>query len=189
MSGTGTDTARPGAATPPPHGLDSVVYARPFAVGELGPGFVDPAKPPAPEARITPRPGSWDDVHPSKDYRVVLLSSGDAALDATVREWAQAEDVSLKTVAAEGDGVPHIVTAMGLEPDLIVATGDALVEPLELVSASHLDRQFLLLGSELPEPTGNVTAATFSAHERAAPALRAGVAAVLTGWRGIVVKV
>ena len=74
-------------------------HARPFAVGELGPGFVDPAKPSAPDATITPLPGSWD------------------------------------------------------------------------------------------EPTGNVTAATFSAHERAAPALRAGVAAVLTGWRGIVVEV
>lgn len=167
----------------------SAPHARPFAVGELGPGFVDPAKPPAPEAKITPRPGSWDAVHPSKDYRAVLLTDGEDALDRTVRQWAQAEDVSLKTVKAEGDAVVHIVEAMDLRPDLIIATSSELVEALELVSASHLDRQFLLLGSELPEPTGNVTAATFFTPERAAPALRAGVAAVLTGWRGIVVRV
>src|SRR4051812_43503297 len=54
-------------------------HPKPVAVGALGPGFVDPDKPPAPEATITPRPGSWDAVHPSKGYRVVLLSAGEDA--------------------------------------------------------------------------------------------------------------
>ena len=56
-------------------------HAKPTAVGTLGPGFVDPAAPPAPEATITPRPGSWDGVHPSKGYRVVLLTAGEDRRD------------------------------------------------------------------------------------------------------------
>ena len=74
----------------------------------------------------------------------------------------------------------------GLKPDLIIAAGHSLVEPLDLVTANHLDQQFLFLGGRLGEPTVNVTAATF-APQQAAPAVRAGVAAVLTGWTGIVV--
>ena len=49
--------------------------AAPTPVGALGPGFVDPAAPPSPEATITPSPGSWDGVRPSKGYRVVLLTA------------------------------------------------------------------------------------------------------------------
>ncbi|MDA0170942.1 hypothetical protein OJ998_17700 [Solirubrobacter taibaiensis] len=167
----------------------STPHSRPVALGTLGSGFVDPAKPPAPESVITPEPGSWDAVHPSKGYRVVLLTSGeDKATEAAVSEWADAEDASLKTVTASepAQHVPGIVTAMDMKPDLIIATGPSLVEPLDLVTASHLNQQFLFLGGRLGEPTANVTAATF-APRQAAPAVRAGVAAVLTGWTGIVV--
>src|SRR5262249_27765945 len=52
---------------PPPH-------AKPAPIGPLGPGFVAPATPPAPEGTVKPRPGSWTGIHPSKDYRVVLLT-------------------------------------------------------------------------------------------------------------------
>ncbi|EOD67187.1 hypothetical protein [Amycolatopsis vancoresmycina] len=48
---------------------------------------------------------------------------------------------------------------MKLAPDLIISTGKDLVDALALVTASHLDRQFLVLGAELAEPTANVTAA------------------------------
>jgi hypothetical protein len=188
-------------------------HPRPVAVGTLGDGFIDRAHPPAPEATITPRPGSWAGVHPSKDYRVVLLSSGTDAPTRTlvkaVREWADAEDVSLKTVTAERPSqyIPSIVEAMNLRPDLIISAGNALIDPLTVVSASHLDRQFLVLGAELAEPTANVTAAIWNGAsfrgeglqsrtgydpssftaERAAEAVRAGVAAVLNGITGIVV--
>lgn len=188
-------------------------HAKPVAVGTLGPGFID--KPPAPEATITPRPGSWDAVRPSKGYRVVLLTTSAGAatrtLERAVATWAQQEDVSLKTVVAgkPDQFVSRIVSAMDLRPDLIVATGNALVDPLALVTANHLDQQFLVVGAELAEPTHNVTAAdwlgasfrgegldvaaaldpaTFT-HERATRAVRAGIAAVLHGLTGIVVRV
>jgi hypothetical protein len=189
-------------------------HATPRAVGSLGPGFVDRANPPAPEATITPRPGSWDGVHPSPGYRVVLLTAGDDAptrtLAAAVTKWAEQEDVSLKTVAParRGEFISPITAAMALSPDLVICAGNALIDPLALVTANHLDQQFLVLGSELPEPTVNVTAANWpgaafrgeglgmaSAYdpatftpERATRAIRAGVAAVLNGLTGIVIR-
>ena len=189
-------------------------HAKPTAVGTLGPGFVDPSAPPAPEATIRPRPGSWDGVHPSEGYRVVLLSAGqDAAtktLVAAITKWAEQENVSLKAVTAthSGEYIARIKQAMDLKPDLIISAGNELVDPLALVTANHLDQQFLVIGAELAEPTENVTAAdwigaafrgeglgmpsaydpaTFT-HERVGRAVRAGVAAVLNDITGIVIQ-
>jgi hypothetical protein len=192
----------------------SAPHPKPAAVGTLGPGFVDPHQRPAPEATITPTPGSWDGVHPSEGYRVVLLTSGEDAATKTlvhaVRDWAETEHVSLKTVIAADPKhyIPRIVTAMDLDPDLVIAAGNGLVDPLALVTASHLDQQFLVLGSELPEPTYNVTSASWPGAafrgeglemrdaydpgtftpDRARRALTAGVAAVLSGYTGIVIR-
>ncbi|WP_244876692.1 hypothetical protein [Winogradskya consettensis] len=186
-------------------------HAAPSAIGTLGPGFVDPSTPPAPEATVTPAPGSWDGVHPSKGYRVVLLTAGEdaptKALVKAVEDWAGAEDVDLRTVKAGNDHVAGTVKALDLKPDLIVTAGNELVDPLALVTPSHLDQQFLVVGAELAEPTGNVTSvdwsgasfrgeglgsastydpASFTA-DRCSAAVRAGVAAVLNNLTGIVV--
>jgi hypothetical protein len=184
-------------------------HGEPRPVGTLGPGFVNGT--PAPEGTVTPRPGSWDGVHPSKGYRVVLLTAGSGApaktLAGAVTRWAEQERVRLKTVAAT-DLVGAIRHAIDLRPDLIISAGDALVDPLAVVTANHLDQQFLVLGAELAEPTSNVTAADWtgagyrgeglgmpSAYdpasftpERAGRAVRAGVAAVLNGLTGIVIR-
>lgn len=187
-------------------------HAEPTAVGTLGAGFY-PSASPAPEATITPEPDSWDDVHPSKGFRVVLLTSGDDAQTRTlvdaVDAWADAEPVSLKTVTATSADhlVDSIDQAVRMRPDLIISAGNALVDPLAMVTPNHLEQQFLVVGSELAEPTENVTAAdwtgasyrgeglgmssTYDAAsftpERAARAVRAGVAAVLNHRTGIVV--
>ncbi|MCW2801782.1 MAG: hypothetical protein JWQ70_3254 [Aeromicrobium sp.] len=188
-------------------------HAEPSSVGALGAGYVDRAAPPAPEATITPRPGSWDRVHPSKGFRVVLLASGKDPQTKTlvnaVRSWAKDEDVSLKTVTATDSGklIPRIQKAMSLKPDLIISAGNNLVDPLTTVTANHLDQQFLVVGAELAEPTENVTAADWDGAsfrgeglgtssnydpatftpERAGRAVRAGVAAVLNDLTGIVI--
>ena len=188
-------------------------HPEPTAVGTLGAGFSDPSAPPSPEATISPEPGSWADVRPSAGYRVVLLTAGDdaptRALVSAVTSWADDEDVDLRTVAATGtaDLVPSITEAMDLQPDLIVSAGNDLVDPLALVSANHLDQQFLAIGAEVAEPTHNVTAvdwtgASFRGEglgasstydpdsftaQRCAAAVRAGVAAVLNDLTGIVV--
>jgi hypothetical protein len=188
-------------------------HTEPTAVGSLGAGFTDPAAPPTPESTITPEPGSWDGVHPSKGYRVVLLTAGHdrptQALVTAVKAWADAEHVDLRTVLARTapDLLPSISQAIAMRPDLIVSAGNDLVDPLTVVTASHLDQRFLSVGAELAEPTQNVTsvdwsgasyrgeglgasstydAASFTA-ERCAAAVRAGVAAVLSDLTGIVV--
>jgi hypothetical protein len=195
-------------------GNSSGLDARRRPIGTLGSGFFDPAAPPPPEGMITPRPGSWDAVHPPRGYRVVLLTAGNdpatTMLVTTVKQWAQAEHVRLNTVAVtEPDGfVDGIVEAIDLEPDLVICAGNALVDPLALVTASHLDQQFLIVGAQLPEPTVNVTAAIWRGassrgrevpdtassfdpdaftREHAGAAIRAGVASVLSDLTGIVI--
>jgi basic membrane lipoprotein Med (substrate-binding protein (PBP1-ABC) superfamily) len=184
-------------------------HPAPTAVGELKAGF-EPSAPPSPEATINPTAGSWDDVHPSAGFRVVLLSTDEnrpaKTLAASVRRWADAEGVSLREVKAGHDLIAAIVQAMDEKPDLIITVGDALVDPLATVTANHLDREFLVLGAEVAEPTHNVTSvdwtgaafrgeglgtsshydpATFTAA-RGDRAVRAGVAAVLHDLTGIV---
>jgi hypothetical protein len=186
-------------------------HPMPTAVGVLGAGFVDPSATPTPEGTVTPRPGSWEDVHPSPGYRVVLITAGDDAptksLVKSVKDWAREEKVSLRTIAADGHLVDSIAQAVGLGPDLIVSAGNTLVDPLAVVSASHLSQQFLVVGAEVAEPTGNVTASDWSGasfrgeglgasstyepasftEARCAAAIRAGVAAVLHHLTGIVI--
>jgi hypothetical protein len=188
-------------------------HAEPSAVGTLGVGFTDPDQPPTPEATITPRPGSWDAVHPSADYRVVLLTAGDddqtGTLVDAVRDWAEDDGVSLRTVTAT-DPHTYVATidqAIEMEPDLIITAGNELVDPLAMVTPNHLDQSFLVVGAELAEPTHNVTAADWAGAsfrgeglgasstydpasftpERARDAVRSGVAAVLSGVTGIVI--
>jgi hypothetical protein len=187
--------------------------SKPTAVGTLGSGFTDPTAPPAPEATVRPRPGSWDGVRPSKGYRVVLLTTGEDPQTRTlvdaVTKWAEQEHVSLKTVTATGPDqfISRTSRAIDLAPDLVICAGNGLVDPLALVTASHLNQQFLVIGAELAEPTENVTAADWTGasfrgeglgtpsaydattftRERAGRAVRAGVAAVLNGLTGIVI--
>jgi hypothetical protein len=184
------------------------------SIGTLGSGFIDAAAPPAPESTIRPRPGSWDSVRPPHGYHVVLLTAGDDTATTTlvtaVKQWAETEQVRLETVAVtEPDGfVDGIVDAMDAAPDLVICAGNALVDALALVTASHLNQQFLVVGAQLPEPTVNVTAAiwrgassrgsevpdaasSFDADaftpRHAGDAIRAGVASVLSDITGIVI--
>ncbi|MCU1418067.1 MAG: hypothetical protein JWP32_2241 [Schumannella sp.] len=185
-------------------------HAAPVPVGTLGAGF-EPSSAPSPEATISPTAGSWDDVHPSAGYRVVLLTAGDdgptRTLIAAIREWAGEESVDLRTVEADDQLIDGIVEAIDLKPDLIVSAGNDLIDPLATVTASHLDQQFLVVGAEVAEPTHNVTAVDWSGasfrgeglgasstydpesftDERCAAAVRAGVAAVLHDLTGIVI--
>lgn len=126
-----------------------------------------------------------------------------------VQQWAEDEHVDLRTVAAADTEhlLPSIGTAIEMGPDLIVSAGNDLIDPLTVVTASHLDQQFLAVGAELAEPTSNVTAVDWSGASfrgeglgmsstydpasftagRSASAVRAGVAAVLNDLTGIVI--
>ncbi len=179
------------------------------AIGTPRPGFT-PSATPSPEATVMPAPGSWDGVRPGPGYRVVLLMGGDdaatTAVSTAVSEWAQQYDVDLRVVAADGDAISAIVHAMDMNPELIVAAGDGLIDALAMVTPNHLDMNFLVLGAELAEPTFNVTSVDWTGAgfrgeglgtathfeeesftaERCADAIHAGTTAVLTGMTGVV---
>lgn len=189
-------------------------HAPPTAVGTLGPGFVDRAAPPTPEATITPSRGSWDGVRPAPGYRVVLLTAGDdpatTTLATAVTEWAKQEQVSLRTIKSSTPArfTDDIDRAITMAPDLVISAGNDLVDPLTVVTANHLQQQFLVVGAELAEPTANVTAVNWAGASfrgkglgtstgydpstftpaRAAAAVRAGVAGILNGLTGIVIS-
>lgn len=178
-------------------------------LGAIATGFV-PTATPSPEATVHPPSGSWGDLRPAPGYRVVLLTTGDDAptqtLVAAVRDWASQTQADLRTVTADGDPVGGAITAMNMKPELIVIVGNELIDPMALVTANHLDQQFLVVGAELAEPTVNVTAADWTGAsfrgeglgasstydpttftpERAGAAVRAGIASILTGQTGIV---
>jgi len=184
-------------------------HEAPAALGVAGAGFF-PSSPPSPEATVNPAAGSWDDVRPSAGMRVVLLTAGAEAptttLAAAVKEWADDEDVDLRTVVAGDNHIDAIVEAMDMKPDLIITVGNDIIDALATVTASHLDQNFLVLGAEVAEPTYNVTAVDWSGAsfrglglvasstfdpatftpERSAAAVRAGVASVLLDQTGVV---
>jgi hypothetical protein len=184
--------------------------AAPTVVGTPDAGFA-PETSPSPEATVTPTDGSWHGVSPSAGYRVVLLTSGSddttGVLNTAVEDWAADESVSLRVITAkDSDPIPAIVDAMDMKPDLIVTTGEALIDALAMVTPNHLDVPFLVLGAELAEPTYNVTAVDWTGAgfrgeglgsathfnestftlERGDAAIRAGATAVLTGMTGVV---
>jgi hypothetical protein len=189
----------------------------PAGVGTLAPGFWDPSDPPPPEGTFTPSPQSWSDVRPPSGYAVTLVVDGaspdsdaeTSTLRYAVQAWAARYQVSLHEVVARraGDYVTSLQKAIDADSDLVVVVGHGLVDPLAQVSAPNLETQFLIVGAEIAEPTHNVTAvdwpgamfrgeglglpagydpSTFT-PERAADAVAAGTAAVLSGVTGFVV--
>jgi hypothetical protein len=132
-----------------------------------------------------------------------LIAAGDQQ-GGVAAEKAHLTQITAKTA---GDYITDIQQAVHGKPDLIISVGDGFVDPLALVTASNLRTQFLVVGAETAEPTDNVTAADWAGasfrgeglgrssasdpksftSERAGRAVRAGVAAVLSGLTGIVV--
>jgi len=166
---------------------------------------------------MTPSPGSWSGVTVPAGYHVALIATDESVaarhVHSAVEAWAAANQVKVTVVPAHQPSayLADIQKAIDLHPDLVISAGDPLADPLSVVTASWPDQEFLLLGAELAEPTFNVTAAvwkgttargggsgtgnawTYDAStftvERAGRALDAGVAAVLRGYAGFVVRV
>lgn len=183
-------------------------------VATAAPGFA-PATPPPPAGTFSPGAGSWEGTDPEPGYRVVLVTTDQddrtEVLSGAVRDWADDVDAELSEIVSANPArhVADIQQAIDEQADLVVSTGDSLVDAMSLVTASNLQQQFLVVGAGLAEPTTNVTAAEWEGAafrgeglgqhqsfdpatftpERAGRAVRAGVAAVLTGLNGTVVRV
>jgi hypothetical protein len=215
---TASPTSSSASATAPATlGADGGPVVASPGTGRLGRGFVTPTAPPPPGGTMTPSPGSWSGVGVPAGYQVALLATDDSVaarhLHQAVLAWAAANDVEVTVVPAHDPAtyLAAIQQALDLQPNLVVSAGDPLADPLSVVTASWPEQEFLLLGAELAEPTFNVTAAVWKGTtargggsgtgnawrydastftvERASRALDAGVAAVLRGYAGFVVRV
>lgn len=110
-------------------------------------------------------------VVPGEEERLALAAVQDAA----------ARHATTVQVHADADPVAAVTAALADDPDAVVAIGPALVGAVDRASAANLDASFLVLGTQLAEPTGNVIAVTWpGAEERAVfaddPAAFAGAA-------------
>jgi len=213
----------PRAGDPDGRSRDSV----PRAEGRLQPGFHAPALDAHFSGQVVePDPETWTDVRPSSEYRVLVLADGRdehtprdpqvAILVDAVQRWAGEEDRVKLTIQYLSDPYAYIDmidrAAMAGDADLIVTAGNRLVDPVAVVSANHAGeepQQFLVLGSEVAEPTHNIAASDWQGSAylgegvresdyydaaavtapRAYAALRAGVAALLSGYGGVIVRI
>jgi len=67
--------------------------------------------------------------------------------------------------ASESDVAANLAVAIAEQPAVIIGLGDGVLSDFDPAAASNLSQQFLLVGSEAPEPTSNLTAASFRTWE------------------------
>lgn len=167
-----------------------------------------------------PEPGRTIEATPSASvsgldgYRIAVIvpdiSAGSVALLSAARAVAGANGANLREFPVDEEGEDPVGAALeralSARPDLIVGLGDGVVDVFSFESAQRLDQQFLVIGAQLAEPTGNVTAVVWDGatsrgsaagpdgeldavsitEERGEDAFEAGLASIQDGTTGVV---
>jgi hypothetical protein len=171
-------------------------------------------------SEIVPEPGRTIEATPPASlsglagYRIAAVipdaSAPSVALLSAAREVASASGADLREFPADEKGEDPVGAALDRaldeRPDLVVGLGDGVVDVFSFESAQLLDQQFLVVGAQLAEPTGNVTAVVWDGatsrgsaagadgelaeasitEYRGADALGAGLASIQDGVTGTV---
>ena len=87
-------------------------------------------------------------------------------------------ELEVRESADESGVAEEVQSALSDEPDVILGLGYGTLADIDPAAASNLDQQFLLVGAEALEPTGNLTAMAIREWEGL---YLAGVAAATTG--------
>jgi hypothetical protein len=170
---------------------------------------VSPVAPATPD--LLPAPGATvaaSDVPSTAralDVAVVApgTDAGSAAVTAELDAYTTAHGGTV-TRFADASIEDSVTRAMAADPDVVVGVGPDVAGAFDAASASNLDTDFLLIGTQLAEPTANVVAviwpgaderAVFAevdrgfAHavEHAADAVALGVSAAPAGLSGYVI--
>jgi nucleotide-binding universal stress UspA family protein len=167
---------------------------------------------PAPESTVAPPPDAAEGVAVPEGYEVVVVARRDdpqaSTLVEAARAWAEAHGVTATVREVAEDEIEQILVDETGAADVVVGAGPGVVDVFSLVTAQMLERQFLVLGAQLPEPTKNVTAVVWpgasfrgtgisetgsdtgsgTTAERAESGVAAGIAAILSGRTGIVLQ-
>jgi hypothetical protein len=171
---------------------------------------------------IVPEPGRTIEATPPASvsglggYRIAAIvpdtSATSVALLSAARAVASASGASLREFPVDEEGADPVGAALDraldARPDLVVGLGDGVVDVFSFESAQLLDQQFLVVGAQLAEPTGNVTAVVWDGatsrgsaagsdgelsaasvtEGRGADAFEAGLASIQDGTTGVVLR-
>lgn len=218
LSACGTANATgdtPRAASAPAAGADVEPWPRTLGAHPGMPGPTGSIHPDAPGATI---PASRIPAAPEavRNWRIAVIARpvDDAGASRSAETEAAIDAVEAYAAGHVADAAldrdPDTAAAVqraAADPaiDLVVGIGPDIVGAFDLLSASALDREFLVLGTQLAEPTGNATAVIWpGAEDRAvladdapaftgakgyaARALEVGLAAIGAGRSGHVVR-
>ncbi|RLP70548.1 hypothetical protein D9V30_03335 [Mycetocola reblochoni] len=167
-------SALTGCATSPPADTASV-GATPDETGTL-PGL------PAPGATIDPGAGAVEQVELTAQDEVALIVPADpdegeqATIDGVLAGLAPATTSTTVVDVQAEPGDDGIAAAADAGPALVVVVGPTALDAVDRVSAGRLERQFLIVGAQLPEPTANVTAVIWPGADQRGAAGAAGAA-------------
>lgn len=167
---------------------------------------------PAPGRTIAATPS--EDVEALAGYRIAVVtrdgSASSTALLAAARRFAQERNAELLEFPADAPDIDEVDAALNralaADPDLVVGIGAGVVDLFSFETAQLLERQFLVVGAQLAEPTDNVTAVIWDGatsrgsaaaadgtldesaitQQRGVDALAVGVASITAGVTGVV---
>lgn len=113
-----------------------------------------------------PEPGRTIEAVPPTDpveasgWRIaVIVPDGDAAaqtLLAAVRETADRSDADVDAFGGDVDAA--FSDALAADADVVIGLGEGTSDVFAYEASQRLDREFLILGAQVAEPTANVTA-------------------------------
>jgi len=168
-----------------------------------------------------PEPGRTIEADPPAEARdlagwviAMVVPSDDAemrSLSEAARETVEREGALVEEFVAQGTDTTvesAFDDALAAEPDVVIGLGEDTSDVFSYLTAQWLDRQFLILGAQLPEPTDNVTAVIWpgatsrgsgapadgeldkaeTTPERISDAIAVGLASVAKGTTGVVLS-
>jgi len=118
--------------------------------------------------------GCTSSTPPEPSTQLVLITSepvvegtalADSVDDARTVATELGADLEVRESASESDVAAQLAAAIAEQPAVIIGLGDGVLTDFDPAAASNLSQQFLLVGSEAPEPTDNLTAASFRTWE------------------------
>ena len=161
-----------------------------------------------------PEPGRTIEATPPAEpadvrgWRIAVVVPDDGATTYTLlsalRESAERDGASVEEF--EGDADAAFGDALAADADLVIGLGEGTSDVFAYEASQRLDREFLILGAQVAEPTANVTAVVWAGATsrgsgapadgdldpsgvtgaRAADAVAAGLRSVADGITGVV---
>ncbi|MFZ4842717.1 hypothetical protein [Mycetocola saprophilus] len=136
----------------------------PLSTGIPSPARTSDAHRPAPGSTVAPLPETESDAAVPAGLHILLIGSGSEhpALLAALHERVAAIQATLTvcdpTGSADQSADDLVSAQLSQHPDLVMLLGERGIDTIDRVSSANLDRRFVILGAQLPEPTHNVTA-------------------------------